>query len=501
MLPAGALERGEIVLEACHLDAPGAPFRREAFCATTEVPEDHAAPEGRRIAARIAVLPAIRRDQQPDPLVLLAGGPGQAATEAFLRLLPFLDRVRRERDLVLIDQRGTGRLSTLACDADAAYELAPEDFERVLGECLEQIEDSADPSLYTTAASVRDLEVVLERLGYASVNLYGVSYGTRLAQLYTRHHPERVRSQVLDGVVPLDLVLGQSNGPDAQRALDLLFDRCDADRRCRAELPDLRRRLEAFLEQLERRPLAVSVSHPRTGEPVELELSRSVAAQILRFLIYSPETAAVLPLLIDRATAGDLSHFAAQWLMVADGLTSINPAMSRSVSCSEDAPFFDPQATNPGFLRDDIPQQLASACAVWPHQPVPAAEKEPFAGAVPTLLLSGANDPVTPPAYGEQVLANLDNGRHVVVPGMGHNVLGRGCVRRLMADFVAAPDPRAVDDACVAGIEPLGIFLSFTGPLVAAGATPAEPPAEADSFRLPPSGTLFRLPPSGGTQP
>ncbi len=489
-LPAGALERGEIVLEACHLDAPGTAYRPEAFCAETSVPEDHAAPEGRRIALRIAILPAIRRDQQPDPLVLLAGGPGQASTEAFLSLLPFLGRVRRERDLVLIDQRGTGRLSPLKCDAgeDVTLTFEPETSLRILEDCLEQIEDVADPSLYTTAASVRDLDLVLGRLGYGSVNLYGVSYGTRLAQLYTRHHPERVRSQVLDGVAPLDLVLGQSNGPDAQRALDLLFARCDADPRCRAELPDLGPRLEAFLAELERQPVTVRVNHPRTGEPVELELSRPVAAQILRFLIYSPETAAVLPLLVDRAAGGDLSSFAAQWLMVADGLTSINPAMSMSVSCGEDAPFFDPEATNAGFLRDDIPDQMRSACEIWPHTVVPAAEKEPLTSAVPTLLLSGENDPVTPPAYGEQVLQTLTGGRHVVVPGMGHNVLGRGCVRRLMADFVASADAQALDPSCADEVEPLGIFLSFTGPLIAAeketedGPT-ANVPAEGEAER------------------
>ncbi len=471
-LPAFALELGEITLEACHLDAPGVPYRQDAFCARTEVPEDHAEPAGRRIALRIAVLPAIRRDSQPDPLVLLAGGPGQAATEAFLRLLPALERVRRERDLVLLDQRGTGRLSTLRCDeaAEVATQADPDAVERILGVCLEEIGDGADPSLYTTAASVRDLDLVLERLGYDKVNLYGVSYGTRLAQLYTRHHGERVRSMVLDGVAPLDLVLGESLGADAQHALDALFARCDADEQCRARMPDLGARLEAFMEELERQPKTVTASHPRTGEPVELELSRQVAAQILRLLIYAPETAALVPLLVDQAVGGELSRFAAQWLIVAEGIgDSINAAMSMSVSCSEDVPFFDPAAVaaaaTTGFLRDDVPRGLQRACDVWPHRPVAAEEKTPLASAVPTLLLSGENDPVTPPAYGERVLASLERGRHVVVPGMGHNVLPRGCVPRLMADFVTAADPEALDATCVDGVEPLGIFLNFTGPL------------------------------------
>ncbi len=468
-LGAGALERGETVLEACHLDAPGVPFRPEAFCARTEVPEDHAAADGRRIALRVAVLPAVRRDRRPDPLVLLAGGPGQASTEAFVPMLPLFGKIRRERDLVLIDQRGTGRLSNLRCEGDdVVFQADPEAADRALRDCLDQIGDAADPRLYTTAASVRDLDLVLERLGYDSVNLYGVSYGTRLAQLYTRHHPERVRAQVLDGVAPLDLVLGQSNGPDAQRALDALFARCDAESRCRTELPDLGPRLDAFLEQLERQPVEVSLSHPRTGEPIELTLSRQVAAQILRFLIYSPETAALLPLLVDRATAGDVSRFAAQWLIVAESLgSSINVAMSMSVSCSEDAPFFDSAAAAAsGFLRDDIPRELERACGVWPHEPVAAAEKTPLESSVPSLLLSGENDPVTPPVYGERLLRTLVRGRHVVVPGMGHNVLGRGCVRRLMIDFLAEPDREAQDTACVDGVEPLGIFLSFTGPLI-----------------------------------
>ena len=297
-----------------------------------------------------------------------------------------------------------------------------------------------------------------------------------------------MRSLVLDGVVPLDLVLGQDLGADAQRALDALFERCDADSKCRAELPDLGRRLEAFLERLERRPKTVSLSHPRTGEPVEFELSRKVAAQILRLLLYSPETAALVPLLVDRAASDDVSRFAAQWLIVADSLdTSINAAMSMSVSCSEDVPFFDPAtlaaAATSGFLRDDMPRQLETACAIWPHRPVPAAEKAPLESAVPTLLLSGENDPVTPPAYGEQALATLERGRHVVVPGMGHNVLARGCVDRLMSDFVAAADPRAVDDSCVAGIEPLAIFLGFTGPVTSEQAAAVAAAGEEEGGR------------------
>ncbi len=485
-LPAGALERGEITLEACHLDAPGAPRRPEAFCARTEVPEDHAAADGRRIALRVAVLPAISRDSQPDPLVLLAGGPGQASTEAFLPLLPALERVRRERDLVLIDQRGTGRLSPLSCDpaSDVVNQPDPETVERLLSECLAEIGEGADPSRYTTAASVRDLDLVRSRLGYEQINLYGVSYGSRLAQLYTRHHPERVRSAVLDGVVPLDLVLGANVGTDAQRALDTLFARCDADEECRALMPDLGERLDAFIEQLENEPMTVSVGHPRTGEQIELELSRTVAAQILRLLVYAPETAALVPLLVDRATAGDASRFAAQWLVVSEGLgESINAAMSMSVSCSEDAPFFDEEAiaatAGASFLRDDVPRQLERSCALWPHEPVATGEKTPLESTVPILLLSGENDPVTPPAYGEQVLASLERGRHLVVPGMGHNVMARGCVPRLMADFVASADPEALDASCIEGIEPLPIFLSFTGPLAAADESAAG--AEGDA--------------------
>ncbi len=481
-LPAGALERGELTLEACHLDAPGLPRRPEAFCARTEVPENHAAPEGRRIALRVAVLPAVRRDSQPDPLVLIAGGPGQASTEAFLGLLPALERVRRERDLVLIDQRGTGRLSTLRCDgaAEVATQADPDAVEQVLRACLEEIGDGADPSLYTTAASVRDLDLVRGRLGYEAINLYGVSYGTRLAQLYMRHHGERVRSAILDGVVPLDLVLGESLGADAQRALDALFERCAADDECRTRMPDLGARLDAFIEELERQPQPVSLSHPRTGETVELELSRQVAAQILRLLVYSPETAALVPLLVDRATAGDPSRFAAQWLMVAEGLgDSINAALSMSVSCSEDVPFFDPAAVaaaaDAGFLRDDVPRSLERACEIWPHQTVPAQEKTPLESAVPILLLSGENDPVTPPAFGEQVLATLERGRHLVVPGMGHSVLARGCVPRLMADFIATADPEALDAECAGRIAPLDIFLAFTGPLAPRDDVAADP--------------------------
>ncbi|MEM7354782.1 MAG: alpha/beta hydrolase, partial [Acidobacteriota bacterium] len=465
-LPVAALERGEVTLEPCRLDASGTPRRVEAFCARTEVPEDHAAPDGRKIELRFAVLPAVRRDPQPDPLLLLAGGPGQASTEAFLGTVRTLERVRRERDLVMIDQRGTGRLSLLRCDegSESSFDVDADALEDLMQACLEQVEDVTDPKAYTTTASVLDMDLIRQRLGYETVNLYGISYGSRLAQAYARQFPEHVRAIVVDGIAPLDLNLAVSFGDDTQRALDALFARCEADETCRETLPDLASRLNEFLAGLEEQPQAMSVSHPRTGEPVDFEFTREFAGQALRLLLYSPETAALIPVLVDRAAAGHVSRLAAQWMMVAESLgSSINTPMSLSVNCAEDAAFYDPAALDAaataGFLRDDVPRHLQRACRVWPHKEVPAEEKLPLTSDLPTLILSGENDPVTPPYLGEQLLATMSNARHLVVPGMGHGVLERGCMPKLVTEFLAEPDPAGLDATCIEKVEPLPIFL------------------------------------------
>ncbi|HMQ34192.1 MAG TPA: alpha/beta hydrolase [Chloroflexaceae bacterium] len=460
-----------LALEPCRLSAPGVAQTFSAECGALAVPEDPASPGGRSIELNIAVVPAISRAPAPDPLFLLAGGPGQAATEAFIPVLPALRQANQARDLVLVDQRGTGGSNPLRCPIDDEdLELAaaePEDpaFQSWLAACLAGLD--ADPRLYTTALAAGDLDAVRAALGYERVNLLGVSYGTRAALTYLRLFPERVRALVLDGVVPPDMAIGAAMAGDGQRALDMAFAACEADAACAEAFPEARADFAALLAALDAEPLTVALDDPFTGEPAEVRLTRELAASTVFNLSYSPEATALLPLLIHSAQReGDPRPLAAQSLIVGrEAAEMIALGMRNAVLCAEDVPFYPATpGAGPGYLGDLMARVFSASCAAWPAAEADPASRAPAQSPVPALLLSGERDPVTPPAYGEAVAAGLPNSLHIVAPGQGHNVFYRGCVPGLVADFLAAGAPDGLDAACVERLGAPPFFTSFTGP-------------------------------------
>jgi pimeloyl-ACP methyl ester carboxylesterase len=343
---------------------------------------------------------------------------------------------------------------------DAAYNVW-------LQECLQQLE--ANAALYTTAIAAADLDAVRAALGYEQWNLLGVSYGTRMALTYLQLYPERVRSLVLDGVVPQDIALGVDFARDGQRSVDAMFARCEADAACNQAFPNVRATFAGLLEQLEREPANLTLDDPTTGAPVELELTRDMVAITVQSLSYAPETVALLPLLIHQAGGeGDLRPLAAQLLIVTSQASeSIAVGMRLSVMCAEDVPFYPADTTaqvNQSYLGDYIVRQFSQPCAFWPRGSVAAAFKEPIVSDVPTLLLSGENDPVTPPANADAVAQGLKNSLHIVAPGQGHNIFYRGCVPTIIDTFIKQATVNGIDTTCVQQLKPTPFFTSFTGP-------------------------------------
>ncbi len=464
----------DIGFQDCNLSTPGQPLRLPAQCATLEVPEDPNNPEGRQISLNIAVIPAISRSPAPDPLFFLSGGPGQAATETFPQISTAFDPITQKRDIVLVDQRGTGKSNPLTCPQteEQALDSDPSDEElrATIEACLAEIEQKADPALYTTPIAMHDLDLVRQALGYGQINLYGVSYGSRAALTYLKLYPDNVRALILDGVVPQDEPLGLEVAADAQRALELIFARCAADEACNQAFPDIAGEFDRLLEQLRQSPVEVSLPDPTTGENRTITFSDAELATVVRLNSYAPETAALLPLMIHRAAAEqDYAPLAAQYLIVVDQLeTSINEGMHNSVICSEDIPFITDeaaeQATAGTYLGDLQISQLRKICELWPTGELPEGFKEPVISDVPTLLLSGEADPVTPPENAEQVAEGLPNSLSLVASGLGHNVVFRGCLPRLIEDFIEAGSVDGLDTACVERIQPAPFFLDFTGP-------------------------------------
>lgn len=443
----------------------------EAECGTLTVPENRNAPNGRTIDLNIAVLPSRGSSSasEDDPLFLLAGGPGQAATEVYPNAAFLFEDVNRTRDIVLVDQRGTGDSNGFDCpalqDEDLPADIPDEAVVELMHECRAQLAEQADLTQYGTDAFVQDLEAVRAALDYDAINLYGVSYGTRAALTYMRRYPERVRSAVLDAVAGPELVLFLHMPRDGQRSLDLLFARCAADAACSDTFPDIRAEYETLLTRLEQ-PQPIAVPNPLTNEPLEFQLTRDRLSQFVFNSLYSAEFQSLLPLLIHHAyETGDYGPLIVQGLAVS--ANGVYPGLLYTVACSEDAPLIDAaeaERIQDGTTFGDFAARFQAICADWPPAEVAADFREPLQSGIPTLLLSGEADPVTPPDYASAVADGLSNSRHLVVPGYGHGVTGIGCMPRVVAQFVRAADPGALDATCLEELEPPPFFVSFAGP-------------------------------------
>lgn len=455
-------------LEPCELTLPGTPAAAKAECGSFDVPENPADPQGRMISLNVARVPASGRSAEPDPVFLFAGGPGQAATEAWLLVAGALQKVNENRDIILIDQRGTGKSNALRCpemDIEDALSTDWDELEGLTRECLDGI--NGDPRFYTTTIGMRDYNAVRDALGYEQINLWGASYGTRAAQVYLRLFPERVRSVVLDSVVPQELALGLDHAIKLDQAVFRVLGNCDLDADCGEVFPGTADKLIDLVEQLQAEPVEVTIDHPSTGKPLDLTFDRDTLAASLRFLMYSSDSQALLPLLIfEAATEGDFSRLASQMLIATSGIQEmISLGMEMSVVCAEDFPFFPEDDSMAGLLMGNAMIEATRVqCDVWPRGEVPPDFHHPVTSDKPVLLLSGELDPVTPPEYAEQVAEHLPNSLHLVAPGQGHSVTNRGCMGRLVSEFIENPDFEDFDTTCISQMQATPYFTSLTGP-------------------------------------
>jgi pimeloyl-ACP methyl ester carboxylesterase len=457
-----------IALSSCQLAHPITSARVPARCGSLEVLEDPARPDGRRIRLRVAVIPADNPNAMPDPVFVLAGGPGQAITEVYPRIAPAFDRLHRERDIVLVDQRGTGGSGLLSCprigQPGRDVELLPSAAGRIAGECARSL--GVDLTRYGTEDYVRDLDAVRAALGYDRINLVGFSYGTRAALAYARTHPARARTLVLDGVAPFQMVVGNDFDVDSERALQGLFARCAAQPACRERYPRLEEDFRDLVARLDRKPERVRTRHPVTGEAVELTVDGDAVRQVPLAFLYAPETAALLPPLLRQARQGDLGPLAAQGILAtADIQAGMSRPLQLSVLCTEDVPLYadPPPGAPPTFLGNAARDAFRSLCSEWPRGTLDPSFHAAPRLEVPALLLSGELDPVTPPRHADLAATALPASRRIVAPGQAHGIFWRGCVPRIAAEFVKRGSADALDVSCVERLRPSPIFLDLLG--------------------------------------
>lgn len=451
-------------LNPCRID--GVPH--EALCGTVSRPLDAAREDSARIDVFFAVLPALARNKKPDPAFFLAGGPGQSAIDLAGTVSRMLSRFGQRRDIVLVDQRGTGRSAALDCGDEPpgrplSEQLDPQRQLQRARDCLRQLQalPHGDLRRYGTTPAMADLDAVRQALGAERINLVGVSYGTRAALEYLRLYPRQVRRMVLDGVAPPDMALPEASAPDAQAAFDALLQSCAQDAACHARHPGLQQTWQSLLVSL---PQSVSVVHPLTVRDETLLMTRDMLLGMVRAALYAPSTASVLPAAVDAAAQGRFGPLLglASALAPARRQAALAQGMHFSVVCTEDLPGRASQPPVADF-GEGLAPLYREVCAFWPRGELAVGFRQLSPAPVATLLLSGGIDPATPPRHGERVAQALGaKARHAIVPNAGHGLLALPCVRDAVFRFVdAADDEQAlrVDVDCARDIPRPPVFV------------------------------------------
>ena len=495
-----------LILSECQVGG----VKGSSECGTYEVYEDRVRKSGRKISLKIVRLLATDKERHADPLFYISGGPGSSATNDVAYIAEVFERVRVHRDLVFVDQRGTGGSNPLDCElytsrsvsagdnvnattSDVqnesdlqryfAYFLPLEDVRK----CRERLERKNDLTLYTTSIAMDDLDEVRSALGYEQINLVGISYGTRAALVYLKRHPKHVRTVSLYGVSPTNHYVPRTFAPDTERALQGVLAECAADELCNTAFPNLRTETREVLARLLKRPVEVAVRVPSpavspvgqgngtnqksapTVKYAKVKFSRDLAAEAIRYMLYSPAVVPQIPLFIHAAAAGDFGPLAEAALRYRVRVAATGSfGMYLSVTCAEDIPWIKPGegerlAANT-FLGDYRLRQHREACALWPRGQIPPDYHQPVHSSVPALLFTGQWDPATPPAHGKEVARHLPNSLHVVVPQGAHafsGLSGIECMDRLNAEFIERGTTKGLDTSCVGVMKRKAWMVAF----------------------------------------
>jgi len=445
-----AADEPSIVLASCRF----ADLTRAARCGALSVPENPDKPGGRRLSISVAVIPAAKAPAHADPIVLLQGGPGEDSISSVgfyaERFAPLLE----DRDLLLIDQRGTGKSGAMPCvlysATDPAASLRDVFPPAAVKRCARRLEARADLTQYTFDRFANDLEQVRRSLGYGALNLYSGSYGTRAAQVYIRSFPASVRTAYLGSAVPMDAANPLPFAKTAEAALETLFNSCDADAACRAAFPKLREEFRAAKLRLDSGTVRVSIPAP----PGMATLYRGRVAEWMRSRLYRPRSSTMLPWMIHRAYAGDWNPLAKELLADAhDADPAFSFGLFLSITCSEDVAFIRERdiatETQGTFLGDYRVRQQQAACKEWPTRTLPKDYRTPVLSAVPTLFVSGDADGGTPLWYAKRVAAGFANHLQVIIKGQGHTEWS-DCIAQLYERLVRSGAVTGLSPACPA---------------------------------------------------
>lgn len=461
VLAQDTLPRAE--LTSCWMELPDDVVEGDNLdCGYLIVPEDRSDPTSPEIELAFAVLYAADEDVQPDPIIYLEGGPGGNAVgglEDWLDI-PYI----QDRDLILLDQRGTGySLPSLNCP-----ELE-ETGEGATQACRDRlVSEGINLQAYNSAENAADIADLRVALGYDEWNLYGISYGTRLALTVMRDFPEGIRSVVIDSVYPPEVASWEEYAQNTVEVFGRLFQACAADADCNADYPNLEQVFYSTVEALDAQPADYAGIDPDTGNGIEMSLSGNDLIERVFQLLYSTESIPYLPWVIDEVANGNYAAlddlesgavFDSGFRRQEDGedITD-SEGMYMSVECQEEIAFLDEAKSlanipaQPAALYQnslDAIQTTFSDCQIWGVAAADPIEAQPVVSDIPTLIAAGQFDPITPAKWAESAASHLKNSFYVLFPGGGHGVIDMNeCSQDVMQNFLDDPT-REPDATCL----------------------------------------------------
>ena len=437
-------------------------------CGYLIVPEMHANPDGPTLQLAVVILSARNTSFYPDPIIWNTGGPGGSTIDDYLVDLSW-HPLRENRQIILLDQRGTGHsIPVLKCPEVIDYYR--EDLEKeeevddnsgyiaAISECRDRLKSEGNNlSAFNTNENAADLEDLRQVLGYETVNLFGVSYGSRLVLTMMRNHPESIRSVILDGVFPPQANINLDRVARADRSFTELFDYCQKNPACRSAYPDLERTFLDLVDFLDENPADVQYVDTSINKTYDSTLTGDDFAYVIYMALYSHQFIPLLPFMIQEIQDGRYAVVEEMGSMLFFD-DSMSEGMYWSVMCSQkdkhqgfalENKNSQPQIVA-AFTEDDPENQ--ELCNAWGVESLGKEFHQPVSSDVPTLLLNGRFDPITPPEYGIEASRTLPNSTVVIFPNVGHAAFDSGdCANQILQDFIELPE-REVDLSCVENI-------------------------------------------------
>lgn len=458
-----SVTENKLILESCHLGE----IRSQVKCGKLEVPENYQKPDRDKISINFAVLPAIDNSENKTPLMFLAGGPGQAAVELATGLNRIFREVRKTRDIILVDQRGTGESNALSCDLEDeedVYKLLPEELStKNIARCISQFK--GDVSQYNSENAIRDFDAVREALGHDKLNIYGGSYGTRAGLVYMRMFPQSLESVVLDSVGPIEVPIGMF-GRSGARAFNFILENCKNNESCHKAFPNLEKEFQQVKARLAKQPASLNIQHPRLGTPTTFVVNSAKFTGHLRMQLYSMRGRSMVPLVIHQAYLGNYQPLLGL-IASSEGDQLVYTGLLFNIVCNEDMPRVSAQVkaddADNNFDGADSYLAFTTICPLFPQYRPDEDFYQSITVDIPTLILSGNLDPVTPPSNGEYSAATLPNSHHIIVENASHTVAMSTCANDIVNEFLTKKDAKALDESCLDDIPEETFMTSVNG--------------------------------------